>query len=233
MTDFYVIDDHVVGHEPQAYVYPELIKVLNNQQYRWLFDYGTLFSDWLTLYCGVTQAKYIPAAWGGFTLQIQAEHRQAIQGARLDRVVLAAQRWLQDVKEHEPWDGYTNYLVQSDRLGQPVDIPRVLTSPGRYGRRTMRHIAHSFQGYKHGRVGHTMSANARHNYWKRALAKELAGYPLTHRNRKDRHHEFRLPVFDDPEYCTAKHSTGWKHSTKRRHQYEAKINHEKAHPQTG
>lgn len=65
-----------------------------------------------------------------------------------------------------------------------------------------------------------MGANARYTHRKRLSARELKDYPLTHHNRKDRRHYFRFPVFDDDEYFTAKHSTGWKYSTKCRHQYQ-------------
>lgn len=85
---------------------------------------------------------------------------------------------------------------------------------------TMRRSSHSSSRWKSGRVGHTMSANARYNHWKRKVITELDEYPITHHNRKDRRHQFRFPVFDDNEYCLAKHSTGWKYSTKCKHQYE-------------
>ena len=44
--------------------------------------------------------------------------------------------------------------------------------------------------------------------------------PLRHRNRQImKKHPTFFPEFDDPEYSRSRHSTGWKYSTKKRHQY--------------
>ena len=48
--------------------------------------------------------------------------------------------------------------------------------------------------------------------------------PIRHINRSYRkHHLEDLPQFDDFEYTTARHSTGWKYSTKKRHQWEIHL----------
>ncbi len=221
MTDYYVVDDHIAGHSPQVYTYSELIKALNNANVRWLFDDYSFGND-LTLYRDVKSIKRLPDPWGA-ELEIKYGSSQLIQGAMLNRLLYSAHKWYQQEQACEDWDGKMNYLAQSSLLGEPIFVPFPLVASGRYGRHAMRHKAHSSWKYKHGRVGHTMSANGRYTIHKRELASELYNYPLTHRNRKDRRHGFILPVFDDNEYRTAKHSTGWKHSTHCRHQYQVHI----------
>ena len=218
MTDYYVVDDHIFGHYPQAYTYSELIKALNNADIRWLFDDYSFGND-LTLYRDVKSIKRLPDRWGA-DFEIECGSSQIIKGAMLNRLLYSAHQWYQHEQAHEDWNGKMNYLAQSNMLGEPIFVPFPLIAPGRYGRHTMRAKSHSYCKYKHGRVGHPMSANGRYMIHKRELAFELRDYPLTHHNRKDRRHNFLLPVFDDSEYCTARHSTGWKHSTRCKHQYQ-------------
>lgn len=219
MTDYYVVDDKIYGHTPKVYTYSELIKALNNADVRWLLD-G--FCDSLTLYRNVSSLRLVPTCYGP-ELEIKCSSRKVVQDTSLNRLLFAANQWLVQFKTNESWDGQTNYLVQSNLLGSPVFIPFPLISYCRYGRHTMRHKSHSTLRFKSGRVEHTMSANARYTYRNKELSRELKDYPLTHRNRKDRRHSFRFPVFDDPEYCTSRHSTGWKYSTKYKRQYEIHV----------
>lgn len=216
MTDYYVINDAITGHRPLVYTHSELIKALNNQDIRWLAN--SRFDDWLTVYHDASNLHYIPKPYGA-ELVCTCSSYQTISDTALTRLLNTAHEWYKDAVAHESWDGQTNYLAQSDMLGASVFIPYPLVSPGRYGRHTQHYVSHSTVHYKHGRVGHTMSANGRYALLKKSLAQELSDYPLTHRNRKDRKHNFMMPVFDDDEYTTARRSAGWKTSSKRRHQY--------------
>ncbi|MCR5524418.1 MAG: hypothetical protein K6F18_02000 [Lactobacillus sp.] len=218
MTDYYVIDDKIYGHYPKAYKYSELIKALNNANTRQLLDFDITLFDVLVLYQDVKSIKRLPNGY----FKIVYGSCQTIHGKKLTRLLHSANAWYQTAKANENWDGQMNYLVQSNLLGNPVFVP-FLTTPSHHSRSKhliMRHTPHSTAGLKSGRVGHTMGANARYTYRKRDMVCKLKEYPVTHHNRKDRRHQFRFPVFDDDEYCLAKHSTGWKYSTKCKHQYE-------------
>lgn len=77
-----------------------------------------------------------------------------------------------------------------------------------------------------GRSGHTQSTFARDNYWHKQELNTLSQEPnlvntkIRHLNRRyHNHHPIDFPVFDDDEYIEAKTSTGWKHSSHAKHQY--------------
>ncbi|WP_251575655.1 hypothetical protein [Limosilactobacillus agrestimuris] len=218
MTDYYVIDDKIYGHYPIAYKYSELIKALNNANIRHIFDFDITLFDTLVLYQNVKSISRLP---DGF-FKIVCDSHRTIYDKELTRLLYSSNAWYQNAKAKETWDGQMNYLAQSNLLGNPVFVPFLptISHHARSKNLTMRHPSHSSIRWKNGRVGHTMSANARYTHWKRELITKLDEYPITHHNRKDRRHQFRFPVFDDDEYCFAKHSTGWKYSTKHKHQYE-------------
>ena len=222
MTDYYVIDDKIIGHRPMVYSYHELIKALNNQQFRWLVHNGDLWPDWLVYYHDV----FILQSLSSSRLAIVGKSHESVEGDQLTLLIKKARQWYRQAQQVEAWPGQLNYLAQSDLLGKPVSVPdpasEELSEPRRIYH-PQHQKPHSSVRWKSGRVGHTMSANARYTRRKKALVKELSGIPLTHRNRHDRKHYFYFPVFDDAEYCLADHSTGWKYSTKCRHQYEIHL----------
>ena len=117
-------------------------------------------------------------------------------------------------------------LAQSNMLGNPCSFHVVHEDPTIYNKHWgPKPTSHStYQAWGHGRTNHDQSTFARDNYWAKVQTKELTKeYPnniIRHPNRKyNRNHTEAFPVFDDPEYELSRHSTGWKYSSKARHQY--------------
>lgn len=79
--------------------------------------------------------------------------------------------------------------------------------------------AHSYSDMNK-RPGTPMSAFGRYQVRFKETGKTYKYLSLRHKNRQImKKHPTIFPEFDDPEYSRSRHSTGWKYSTKNRHQY--------------
>lgn len=217
MFNCYVIHDYIYSHDDKVYMYSELVKALNNAKP--LIDF-TFFST-VTFYQNVHSIKRVVSG-AGFSFEIDCDDCKKIEEQKLKDLYKKAKQWYEVAKAHEAWDGQLNYLAQSNQLGQEIPV-ETIAKPRKSWKPVHYLTPHSSSGIKYGRVNHSMGANARYTHRKRLSARELKDYPLTHHSRKDRRHYFRFPLFDDDEYFTAKHSTGWKYSTKCRHQYQIHL----------
>ena len=132
------------------------------------------------------------------------------------------------------WDGQTNFLRQSNAFGHTYqggvwEYQPNHSSWNRWGHQHWHRMRGNWGG---GRVGHTQHAFALDNHVAKQERQELdrayLNTKIRHLNRKyKKNHPIDFPVFDDDEYRQGWHSTGWKHSTKARHQYEQHFNHGK------
>lgn len=217
MFNCYVIHDYIYSHDDKVYTCSELVKALNNAKP--IID-STFFST-VTLYRNVHNIKRVVSGTG-FCFEIDCDSCKRIEEQALNDLHKEAKKWFDTAKAHEAWDGQLNYLAQSNQLGREMPVETVVEQVKPW--KPVYHLTpHSSIRIKHGRVNYSMSVNARYIQRKRLLTRELKDYPLTHHNRNDCRHYFRFPVFDDNEYLIAKHSTGWKYSTKCHHQYEIHL----------
>lgn len=128
------------------------------------------------------------------------------------------------------WSGQMHYLANNNLLGQPASIrlDPTVTRPHNPSPKTKSHT--TFHFYGQGRTGHAQSTFARENHQAKiniqSLINDYPGNVVRHRNRKfNRKHSCEFPVFDDSEYTISRHSTGWKYSSKARHQYDQHKRH--------
>lgn len=243
MTTFYYVST-LLAHGPQAiYKKDELIKALNN------FDYkpDSWLGINVTMYSGVTDIHWVERNnWKNLYINDDAGITP-LSKQELKCLYKQAQTWFDqqltlenkavrwsinhpDDLDNNPygnrWDGQMQNLAQSNMLGNPCSFHVVHENPTtnnkHWGPKPTSHS--TYQAWGHGRTNHDQSTFARDNYWAKVQTKELTKeYPnniIRHQNRKyNRNHTEAFPVFDDPEYELSRHSTGWKYSSKARHQY--------------
>lgn len=182
--------------------------------------------------------------------EFEAKSRYKVTGRELTKLYSAAKNFyhqqlhveqasIKFAKSHpdqenpygDHWDGQTNYLRQSNAFGHTYQGGTWEYRPGHSaGNRRSHHQRHRMRSnWGNGRVGHTQHAFALDSHIARQERQQLdRAYPnakIRHLNRKyKKNHPIDFPVFDDDEYRQSWHSTGWKYSTKARHQYEQHFN---------
>lgn len=213
----YLIKSKVINESDEIFEPKELTKALNNYKYKSL----SIFAD--IIRCSSVTYVYAQKQTNPYALKIQvtASNFKILTQAEIKHLYSRSRTWYQQQKRFDQ-DGMLNYARQSNLLGSQVkDI--ILLSNKRiipYDYRENK-ISHSQSHYKQGRAGKTKSAFAKSDYYlKQTVADLTKNYPLRHSNRKHlRNHSSFFPVFDDNEYISARKSTGWKESTKKRKQY--------------
>lgn len=117
---------------------------------------------------------------------------------------------LVDIKEHD--EHYWTTAVGADGEYHLVEKIRHIEAHQEWQKMYGPHpTSHRYTCMcRSGRHGSHMRANWEYNH---VVDNE---YPWRHKNR---HADDVGYAFDDDVYCTAWHSTGWKYSTKKRHQY--------------
>lgn len=120
----------------------------------------------------------------------------------------------------------------TDQVQRALGVGAELTSRADIGsggfilRRGSKPTSHRHWHFKSQRVGHSQFACAKDDWRASHCYQELdANYRLClrHKYRRCREHLITFPAFDDDEHRTSWHSTGWKHSTKYRHQWEVRV----------
>lgn len=237
MATYYYVKNRVFHGINDVYTKKELIKVLNN------FDlHDSWYGIYITMYTGVTDIHWID--YGNYySLSVNDDCGVYILNKdEIKHLYNQAHTWLkqqiylekQAVKweqnhdsDNNPygnrWNGQVQFLIQSNCFGNPAKLP-VVKGTIHYHHLAPRSKPHSTRGnFGFGRVGHEQGTFARNNYWSRIKVNELVneyGRVVRHRNRKyNRKHTQSFPVFDDHEYIASEHSTGWKYSTKAKHQW--------------
>lgn len=213
----YLIKSKVINESDEIFEPKELTKALNNYKYKSL----NIFTD--IIRCTNVTNIYALKQTNPYALKIRvtASNFKILTQAEIKHLYSRARTWYRQQKRFDQ-DGSLNYARQSNLLGAQVkDI--ILLSNKRiipYDYRKNK-ISHSQSHFKQGRAGKTKSAFAKSDYYlKQTTADLVKQYPLKHRNRKHlRSHSSFFPVFDDNEYISARRSTGWKESTKKRKQY--------------
>lgn len=227
MTDYYVINDHIAGHRPLVYTQNEFIKSLNNFTTRKLLnDIAYLFPNTFTMYSNVSKIYLEDYLGWWYDLHIECDSHKPLSTQQLAQFQTQAANYLAQVQAQESYDGQVNALIQADAFGKTISLPTIIKNPQtHWGHQPKSHNGHGT--YKAGgRAGHTQSTFARDNHWHKLDLKALHDNPdfknvkIRHLNRRyHNHHPIDFPVFDDDEYLESKDSTGWKHSSKARHQY--------------
>lgn len=213
----YLIKSKVINESDEIFEPKELTKALNNYKYTSL----NIFTDIIrctNVTCVYAQKQTNPYA---LKIRVTASKCKVLTPAEIKHLYSRAHTWYRQQKRFDQ-DGSLNYARQSNLLGAQVEDIILLSNkriiPYNYRKNK---ISHSQSHFKQGRAGKTKSAFAKSDYYlKQATADLTKNYPLRHRNRKHlRNHSSFSPVFDDTEYISARRSTGWKESTKKRKQY--------------
>ena len=213
----YLIKSKVINESDEIFEPKELTKALNNYKYESLSIFTNIIR-YSSITCVYAQKQTDPCA---LKIQVTASNFKILTRAEIKHLYSRAHTWYRQQKRFDQ-DGMLNYARQSNLLGSQVkDI--ILLSNKRiipYAYRKNK-ISHSQSHYTQGRAGKTKSAFAKSDYYLKQTTTDLVkDYPLKHRNRKHlRNHSSFSPVFDDNEYISARRSTGWKESTKKRKQY--------------
>ena len=213
----YLIKSKVISESDEIFEPKELTKALNNYKYESL----SIFTD--IIRCSNVTCVYVQKQTNPYALKIRvtASNFKILTQAEIKHLYSRARTWYRQQQRFDQ-DGTLNYARQRNLLGSQVkDI--ILLSNKRiipYNYRKNK-ISHSQSHYKQGRAGKTKSAFVKSDYYlKQTTANLTKNYPLRHSNRKHlRNHSSFAPVFDDNEYISARRSTGWKESTKKRKQY--------------
>lgn len=165
----------------------------------------------------------------GYNLITQYTDCHILSDCHVIKILLNAKKWLKQKATTEKWPGQMQYLSTSNKLGHQIKLPEIYIKT--HYKHTQHHIPHNATGYQHPRVGYCKSAFARSNYIINNNYDVPKGIPLRHLNRKyQRKHPEAFPWWDDNEYIRSSHSTGWKYSTKFKHQY---LVHQKKHQNVG
>lgn len=213
----YLIKNKIIGESDEIYTPSELTKALNNYKYKSL----SIFTDIIrctNVTCVYAQIQTNPYA---LKIRVTASKFKILTTTEINHLYSRAHTWYQQQKRFDQ-DGSLNYARQSNLLGSQVEDIILLSNkriiPYDYRKNK---ISHSQSHFKQGRAGKTKSTFAKSDYYlKQTTADLIKNYPLRHINRKHlRNHSSFSPVFDDNEYISARRSTGWKESTKKRKQY--------------
>lgn len=213
----YLIKNKVINESDEIFEPKELTKALNNYKYKSL----NIFTD--IIRCTNVTNIYALKQTNPYALKIRvtASNFKILTQAEIKHLYSRSRTWYQQQKRFDQ-DGSLNYARQSNLLGSQVEDIILLSNkriiPYDYRKNK---ISHSQSHFKQGRAGKTKSAFAKSDYYlKQTIADLVKNYPLRHSNRKHlRNHSSFSPVFDDNEYISARRSTGWKESTKKRKQY--------------
>lgn len=213
----YLIKNKVIGESDEIFEPKELTKALNNYKYKSL----SIFTD--IIRCTNVTNIYALKQTNPYTLKIRvtASKFKILTPTEIKHLYSRARTWFRQQKRFDQ-DGTLNYARQNNLLGTQVEDIIILSAKRiiPYGYRKNK-VSHSQSHFKQGRAGKTKSTFAKSDYYlKQTTANLVKNYPLKHRNRKHlRNHSSFFPVFDDNEYISARRSTGWKESTKKRKQY--------------
>lgn len=165
----------------------------------------------------------------GYNLITRYTDCHILSDCHVIKILLNAKKWLKQKATTEKWPGQMQYLSTSNKLGHQIKLPEIYIKT--HYKHTQHHTPHNAAGYQHPRVGYCKSAFARSNYIISNNYDVPKGIPLRHLNRKyQRKHPEAFPWLDDNEYIRSSHSTGWKYSTKFKHQY---LVHQKKHQNVG
>lgn len=213
----YLIKSKVISESDEIFEPKELTKALNNYKYTSL----SIFTD--IIRCSNVTCVYAQKQTNPYALKIQvtASNFKILTQTEIKHLYSRARTWYRQQKRFDQ-DGMLNYARQSNLLGSQVEDIILLSNkriiPYDYRKNK---ISHSYSHFKQGRAGKTKSAFAKSDYYlKQTTASLVKTYPLRHKNRKHlRNRSSFFPVFDDNEYISARRSTGWKESTKKRKQY--------------
>lgn len=251
--DLYQFNSMVANGQNQIYDHDNLIKVLANVEHSDFTD-AILWGRLICYHDVSNVKKIYYNRWSvkkhcdHYEFEVKSQHE--VTGKELIKLYNAAKNFYQQqlhvekaslkfAKNHPNqenpygyrWDGQTNFLRQSNAFGETYqgsvwEYQPNHSSWNRWGNRHWHRMRGNWGG---GRVGHTQHAFAFDNHIakqeRQKLNREYPNAKICHLNRKyKKNHPIDFPVFDDDEYRQSWHSTGWKHSTKARHQYEQHFN---------
>lgn len=213
----YLIKNKVINESDEIFEPKELTKALNNYKYKSL----SIFTN--IVRCTNVTNIYALKQTNPYALKIRvtASKFKILTPTEIKHLYSRARTWYQQQKRFDQ-DESLNYARQRNLLGSQVEDIILLSNkriiPYNYRKNK---ISHSYSHFKQGRAGKTKSTFAKSDYYlKQTIASLVKTYPLRHKNRKHlRNHSSFSPVFDDNEYISARRSTGWKESTKKRKQY--------------
>lgn len=216
-SQLYIVSDLVFGNESSIYTYSELIKALANARYN-----SRMFID-IHLASNVKHIAEVHDRALAY-YDIDADSFIQLTDKQVKKLKSRADTWYAQQKRFD-FDGSVDLAKQANLFGTTIEPDEVIYkrhTPYQYRK---NHTRHSIRGYKHGRAGRTKSAFARSNYYQKTTIPDLVhNYPFRHRNRKfNRKHLIDFPVWDDAEYSRDRHSTGWKYSTKCKHQWQIHL----------
>lgn len=251
--DLYQLNPTVANWQSQVYDRDNLIQTLANAEYSDFAD-EILWGRLICYRNVSAVKKIYHNQWSVKKecdhYEFEAKSQHEVTGKELTKLYNAAKNFYQQqlhveqaslkfAKNHpdqenpygDHWDGQTNFLRQSNAFGHPYqggvwEYQPIHSAWHHWGHPHWHRMRGNWGG---GRVGHTQHVFAFDNHLAKQERQELdRAYPNTkirHLNRKyKKNHPIDFPVFDDDEYRQSWHSTGWKYSTKARHQYEQHFN---------
>lgn len=209
---YYVIESMIMGEHGHAYTYGELIKAVRRYKYRDLYESLSANDIWRFNHLYYSDVEDVD--------DITHSNCHKVDDTFKRNLKLDSDLWWDLQKEkYDKWD--LNYMVQTDALGRELGNGYQIDLWPNYHlyRPSSKPVSHSCWKFKHGRAGN--KANHKASVKANILYKEYASLPkMRHRDRK---RDCNFYCFDDPAYITSHHSTGWKYSTKNKHQYESKV----------
>lgn len=254
--DLYQLNIMVANWQSQIYNHDNLIQALANAEYSDFAD-EILWGRLICYHDVSAVKKIYHNQWSVEKqcdhYEFEAKSQHEVTGKELTKLYNAAKNFYQQqlhveqaslkfAKNHpdqenpydDHWNGQTNFLRQSNAFGHPYQggVWEYQPSPSTWNHWGHPHWHRMRGNWAAGRVGHTQHAFAFDNHLAKQKRQKLdRQYPnakIRHLNRKyKKNHPIDFPVFDDDEYRQGWHSTGWKYSTKARHQYEQHFNHGK------
>lgn len=161
--------------------------------------------------------------FGTATLHGSWSEKVELNQGDLINLILQGQKFYHDKTANEKWSGQVRYLYVTNELGHALKVP-IKDVAINFRHHEDRHVPHSSGFYikSINRAEHARSNFAKSNYAtiRHYDINRKYFHCLRHMNRNYvRHHLEHFPAWDDDEYLTSRHSTGWKHQRKNKRQY--------------